>query len=494
MVGLFSKNRAEWILTEIACNCMSYVVVPLYDTLGPKVVPFIINHTNMRVLVASGDLVPSVLKAKDESPTLEYIISMDSNISATLRSEAERKGVTVMTFEELEKVPNATVPPSPPKSSDLSTICYTSGTTGDPKGAILTHRNCTTAAMLLSERAKCHKDMVYISYLPLPHVMERAVATVVAYLGASMGFYQGDVQFLMDDMAELKPHLFVSVPRLFNRVYDKINSHSLWDALVFSKIKAVLGGRVEVIVSGSAPLSANVKEFMKIAFCCRVEEGYGLTECVATATLSHDDIPSGPHTGIPIANMQIRLADVREMNYTSADIPRPRGEICIRGPTVFAGRVQLYIAAEKIENIYIKSPFIAQIFLYGDSYQSCLVAIVVPDPEIVQDWAAKKNVPDGNNLAKMVTRPDLKADILASMAEMARNAELNGFECAKDIHLHHEAFSVENDLATPTFKLKRPQLKAYFQAQIDGYLREKSANWKSPKMSSFAVEGGWGDD
>ncbi|CAK4084766.1 unnamed protein product [Aphanomyces euteiches] len=215
-----------------------------------------------------------------------------------------------MTLEELEKVPNATVPPSPPKSSDLSTICYTSGTTGDPKGAILTHRNCTTAAMLLSERAKCHKDMVYISYLPLPHVMERAVATVVAYLGASMGFYQGDVQFLMDDMAELKPHLyilslcrFVSVPRLFNRVYDKIiqgvtsaggvkklmfdyayaskrqglaegiNSHSLWDALVFSKIKAVLGGRVEVIVSGSAPLSANVKEFMKIAFCCRVEEG-----------------------------------------------------------------------------------------------------------------------------------------------------------------------------------------------------------------------------
>ncbi|CAK4212432.1 unnamed protein product [Aphanomyces euteiches] len=409
-----------------------------------------------------------------------------------------------MTLEELEKVPNATVPPSPPKSSDLSTICYTSGTTGDPKGAILTHRNCTTAAMLLSERAKCHKDMVYISYLPLPHVMERAVATVVAYLGASMGFYQGDVQFLMDDMAELKPHLyilslcrFVSVPRLFNRVYDKIiqgvtsaggvkklmfdyayaskrqglaegiNSHSLWDALVFSKIKAVLGGRVEVIVSGSAPLSANVKEFMKIAFCCRVEEGYGLTDRIC----------------IPIANMQIRLADVREMNYTSAEIPRPRGEICIRGPTVFAGyfkqpdktaevltedgwlltgdieeylqigtrRVQLYIAAEKIENIYIKSPFIAQIFLYGDSYQSCLVAIVVPDPEIVQDWAAKKN-----------------ADILASMAEMARNAELNGFECAKDIHLHHEAFSVENDLAPPTFKLKRPQLKAYFQAQIDG--------------------------
>ncbi|KAF0776186.1 hypothetical protein AaE_000114, partial [Aphanomyces astaci] len=296
--------RAEWILTEIACNRMSYVVVPLYDTLGPKAIPFILNHTNMRVLVCSGDLVATVLQAKGDCPSLEFVVSMDDSITSRQRSDADSKGVTLLTLHEVETVPDATVPPSPPTPSDVSTICYTSGTTGDPKGAILTHRNYTTATLMLADRIDCRGHMVHISYLPLPHVMERCVTSIIARLGASMGFYQGDVIHLMDDMAELKPHLFVSVPRLFNRVYDKIvqgvasaggvkklmfdyayaskkqgladgtNVHALWDALVFSKIQAVLGGRVELIVSGSAPLSANVKEFLKIAFSCRVEEGY----------------------------------------------------------------------------------------------------------------------------------------------------------------------------------------------------------------------------
>ncbi|ETV75174.1 hypothetical protein, variant 2 [Aphanomyces astaci] len=367
VVGLFSKNRAEWILTEIACNRMSYVVVPLYDTLGPKAIPFILNHTNMRVLVCSGDLVATVLQAKGDCPSLEFVVSMDDSITSRQRSDADSKGVTLLTLHEVETVPDATVPPSPPLPSDVSTICYTSGTTGDPKGAILTHRNYTTATLMLADRIDCRGHMVHISYLPLPHVMERCVTSIIARLGASMGFYQGDVVHLMDDMAELKPHLFVSVPRLFNRVYDKIvqgvasaggvkklmfdyayatkkqgladgtNVHALWDALVFSKIQAVLGGRVELIVSGSAPLAANVKEFLKIAFSCRVEEGYGLTETGAATTLSHIDIPTGAHVGIPVANVQVRLADVPEMNYTSADVPRPRGEICVRGNNVFVG-------------------------------------------------------------------------------------------------------------------------------------------------------------
>ncbi|KAF0693243.1 Aste57867_15767 [Aphanomyces stellatus] len=541
MVGIFSKNRAEWILTENACNRMSYVVVPLYDTLGPKVIPFIVNHTNMRVLVCSSDLVATVLSVKGECPTLEHIVSMDSSITAHQRSEAESKGVKLVTLTELEQVPDATVSPSPPTPDDISTICYTSGTTGDPKGAILTHRSVTTASLLLAKRADLRSHIIHISYLPLPHVFERAVSVAVAGLGASIGFYQGDVAYLMDDMAELRPHLFVSVPRLFNRVYDKIvqgvsaaggikklmfdyayeskrqglaegaTTHALWDALVFSKIQAILGGRVELIVSGSAPLSANVKEFLKIAFGCRVEEGYGLTETVAAATLSFADIPTGPHIGTPVPNVQIRLADVPEMNYTSADKPRPRGEICVRGNNIFSGYYKdpektaeclsadgwlstgdigawnadgtisiidrkknifklaqgEYVAAEKIENIYAKSPFVAQIFLYGDSFQSCLVAVVVPDPDVVVSWAANNNIPDGSNLAKMVARPDLKAAILKSMADVAKEAKLNGFECVKDIHVHPDVFTVENELVTPTFKLKRPQLKAHFQPQID---------------------------
>ncbi|OQR96481.1 long-chain-fatty-acid-CoA ligase [Achlya hypogyna] len=540
MVGIFSKNRAEWVLTEMACNRNSFILVPLYDTLGPDVIPFIVNHTNMRVMMCSGDLVSNVLTVKHLCPTLEYIVSLDASISARQRAEAEGLGVQLLALNELESVPDATIAEEPAKASDIATVCYTSGTTGDPKGAILTQRNFATTAMVMLHRLEADSSFTHLSYLPLPHVFERVVLATVTRAGASIGFYQGDVLHLMDDMAELKPALFVSVPRLFNRVYDKImqgvsasggfkkmlfdyayeskrqglaagsNTHALWDTLVFEKVRAVLGGRVKLIVSGSAPLAANVKEFLKIAFSCRVEEGYGLTETTAALTLSIPEIPTGAHVGMPLPNLQIRLADVPEMNYTSADKPRPRGEVCVRGPNLFSGYYKdpektaecltedgwfstgdigcwnadgtlslidrkknifklaqgEYIAAEKIENIYAKSPLVGQIFLYGDSLQSCVVAVVVPDPEAVQAWAAAKGLPDGANLAAMVSRPELKAAVLASMAEVAKENKLNGFECVKDIVLHAEIFSVENGLITPTFKLKRPQLKAHFEKDI----------------------------
>ncbi|KAF0693244.1 Aste57867_15768 [Aphanomyces stellatus] len=540
MVGIFSKNRSEWILTETACNRMSYILVPLYDTLGPKVIPFIVNHTNMRVMVCAGELVVNVLNVKSECPTLDFLVSMDT-VSPEQRADAEARGVTLVSLDEVENVPIATVPESPPKPAEIATICYTSGTTGDPKGAILTHRNMASATVMISKRSMDDINGIHISYLPLPHVFERAACANVTRIGAGIGFYQGDVLHLMDDMAELKPTIFCSVPRLFNRVYDKVmqgvnsaggvkklmfdyaystkkqglaegtNTHAIWDALVFSKIRELLGGRIQLIVSGSAPLSANVKEFLKIALSCRVEEGYGLTETCAVLTFTTPEISTGPHVGIPVVNCQVRLVDVPEMNYTSADKPRPRGEICVRGANVFSGYYKdaektaeclnadgwfstgdigawnangtlsiidrkknifklaqgEYIAAEKIENIYIKSPFVAQIFLYGDSYQSCVVAIVVPDPDVVQSWATAKGIPDGSNLAKMAALPELKAAIVKSMAEMAKEAKLNSFECARDILVHPDLFSAENDMVTPTFKLKRPQIKTHFQAQIN---------------------------
>ncbi|KAH9112405.1 hypothetical protein AeMF1_013257 [Aphanomyces euteiches] len=539
-VGIFSKNRAEWILTEMACNRMSYTLVPLYDTLGPKVIPFILNHTSMRVLVCAAELIPNILAVKHECPTLEALVSFELVTSAQ-RAEAASKGIVLYSLDEIENVPDATVAEAVPKSTELATICYTSGTTGDPKGAMLTHGNITSGGISVVALDMIKPHSVHVSYLPLPHIFERIVTTIIARKGASMGFYQGDVAFLLDDMAELKPTIFVSVPRLFNRVYDKItqgiaaaggvkklmfdlayeskrqalvpgaNTHAFWDAIVFSKLKAVLGGRVEGILSGSAPLASNVKEFLQIVFGCEVDEGYGLTECCAVATLSTRLIPKGPHVGAPNPNVQIRLADVPEMNYTTADKPRPRGEVCLRGSNIFLGYYKdaektaecltsdgwfytgdigawnpdgtlsiidrkknifklsqgEYIAAEKIENVYAKSPFVAQIFLYGDSYQSCVVAIVVPDPEVVQSWATSQGIPEGNNLAKMAARPELKAAIVTSMDQAAKEGKLNGFECVKDIHLHPDVFSVENDLITPTFKLRRPQLKAYFKNQID---------------------------
>ncbi|KAF0728158.1 hypothetical protein Ae201684_013984 [Aphanomyces euteiches] len=525
VVGVFSKNRAEWVLTEYACNRMAYILVPLYDTLGPTVVPYIINHTEMRVLVCSNDLVVKALEAKATGcPTLEFVISMEA-VTREQIDQANAVGVTLLSLQDVESVPEATVPPSPPTPSDLATICYTSGTTGNPKGVLLTHRNLASSVRQGQIRMPIESHWIHISYLPLSHIMERVSCAGIVRVGAAIGFYQGDVLHLLDDLQELKPQIFLSAPRLYNRVYDKImhginnagsttkllfdyayatkkqnlahgvKEHSLWDALL--------------MISGSAPLSANVEEFFKIAFSCRLEEGYGLTETSAAATLTGAHIPLGPHAGIPMSNVQIRLRDVPDMNYTSADNPRPRGEIYIRGPSVFIGYYKddattaqvlssdgwfatgdigawnadgtlsiidrkknifklsqgEYVAVEKIENIYVKSPLVAQIFVYGDSHQSFLVGVVVPDPDAVQSWAQQKKI--SGDLKSLFSRGELKAAIMASMTEMADEARLLGFERVKDIHLHPEAFSADKDMITPTFKLKRPQLKAYFQGEID---------------------------
>ncbi|TMW67703.1 hypothetical protein Poli38472_011323 [Pythium oligandrum] len=542
MVGIFSKNRVEWCLSSHACDRMTYPLVPLYDTLGVDAVPYIVNHTELTTLIHAGELFNVVLECKDACPSLKYLIQYE-DVTEEQRQQAAQKGLQITSLREIEALGKRNpLPADPPTPEDIATICYTSGTTGNPKGVVLTHRNMAFMGFLTHERMGLHKDVVHISYLPLPHVFERAVITSTVRLGACAGFFTGDVLTLMDDIAELKPTIFVSVPRLFNRVYDKITqgvavagglkkllfdqayaakkaaiadghkTHAFWDALVFSKIRQVLGGRVDIMLSGSAPLSAEVKEFLTIVFGCTVVEGYGLSETSAGLALASADMPLGPHVGTPLPNLQVRLEDVPEMGYTSNDKPRPRGEIIVKGPIVFGGYYKEpektaealdqdgwfhtgdigcwnadgtlsiidrkknifklsqgeYVAAEKIENVYAKSKYVAQIFVYGDSFQSVLVGVAVPDPEVAEAWGASKGrSKEDSSVAKLVGDAEFQKEVMDDLVRVGKEAQLRGFEFVKKLHFHPDPFSVDAGLITPTFKLKRPQLKAYFQEQID---------------------------
>lgn len=191
--------------------------------------------------------------------------------------------------------------------------------------------------------------------------------------GMRIGFYQGDVLKLREDLAELRPTIMPSVPRLFNRFYDVMQSrmkeltgmkkrladwavatklanlekdgsvtHGLYDRLVFNKFKAILGGRVRKLVTGSAPISKDVLGFLKIAFCCPILEGYGQTETTAAATVTVAEDATSGHVGGPVVCMELKLVDVPEMNYFSTDEidgkPHPRGEICFRGHNIIPGK------------------------------------------------------------------------------------------------------------------------------------------------------------
>ncbi|XP_065863366.1 long chain acyl-CoA synthetase 6, peroxisomal-like [Euphorbia lathyris] len=553
-IGLYFINRPEWLIVDHACSAYCYISVPLYDTLGPDAVKYIVNHADVQAIFCVPQTLHTMLSFLSEIPTVRLIVVV-GGMDDQLPSLPSSTGVKIITYSKLLSQGRSNIQPfCPPKPEDVATICYTSGTTGTPKGAALSHENLIANVAGSSLATKFDPSDVYISYLPLAHIYERANQVITVYYGVAVGFYQGDNLKLMDDMVALRPTIFCSVPRLYNRIYAGItnavktsgalkerlfnaaynakkqailngrNPSPMWDRLVFNKIKGRLGGRVRFIGSGASPLSPDVMEFLKICFGGRVTEGYGMTEtsCVISSVDETDD--SIGHVGSPNPACEVKLVDVPEMNYTSDDQPYPRGEICVRGPIVFqgyhkdeaqtrkvidedgwlhtgdiglwlpGGRLKIidrkknmfklaqgeYIAPEKIENVYAKCKFIAQCFVYGDSLKSSLVAIVAVDPEVIKAWASSEGI-KYDNLEQLCNDPRAKAAVLADMDALGKEAKLRGFEFAKAITLVAEPFTMENGLLTPTFKVKRPQAKSYFETAIVKMYADLSASDISPK-------------
>ncbi|PON76407.1 2,3-dihydroxybenzoate-AMP ligase [Parasponia andersonii] len=564
-VGLYFINRPEWLIVDHACSAYSYISVPLYDTLGPDAVKYVVNHADIQAIFCVPQTLNSLLSFLSEIPSVRLIVVVGGTDNH-LPSLPSISGVKLISYLKLISQGRSNLQPfCPPKPEDIATICYTSGTTGTPKGVVLTHGNFIASAAGFSHAIKFYPSDVYISYLPLAHIFERTNQIISVYFGVAIGFYQGDNLKLMDDMAALKPTIFCSVPRLYNRIYAGIsnavkssgvlreklfraaynskkqaimsgrNSSPIWDRLVFNKIREKLGGRVRFMGSGASPLSPDVMDFLRVCFGCEVIEGYGMTETSCVISIMDEGDTLSGHVGSPSAACEIKLVDVPEMNYTSEDQPHPRGEICVRGPIVFQGyykdEVQMrevidgdgwlhtgdiglwlaggrlkiidrkknifklaqgeYIAPEKVENVYAKCKFVSQCFIYGDSLNSCLVAVVAVDPDVLKEWAATEGIQGFfvacfwlkvacammkwyEDLGQLCNDPRARSAVLAEMDAVGREAQLRGFEYAKAVTLVPEQLSVENGLLTPTFKIKRPQAKAHFAKAISDMYSELS--------------------
>lgn len=538
LVGIYSQNCPEWVLSEHALYSYSMVIVPLYDTLGPEACRYIINQAEMSLVICEND--DKVKLLLNEPPACLRILIHVRPISKDTAALAKSRGIQTWSFESVEKLgaekKNKMVPPRP---DDLCTICYTSGTTGNPKGVMLTHENVVadvSATLLQLGDQKPNCSDVMISFLPLAHMLER-ICQVACYMqGGAIGFFGGDIRNLMDDMKALRPTITPAVPRLLNRIYDKVQSglnsssikrfmfnaaisskesdlkrgiirnNTIWDRLVLRKVQESMGGRIRLLVVGSAPLAGTVLTFMRCALGCVVVEGYGQTECVAPTTLTVQGDSTPEHVGPPIPCCAIKLIDVPEMNYFATS---GQGEICIKGTNVFKGYFKEpaktketldedgwlhtgdigtflangtlkiidrkkhifklsqgeYIAPEKIENVYLKSQYVAQVFVHGESLKSCVVAVIVPDVENVKFYSAEHGIP--GTLTTLCNTPEIKQLIVNDIIDLGKKAGLKSFEQVKDIYLHPDVFSVQNGLLTPTLKSKRPELRAYFKPQLE---------------------------
>lgn len=552
-IAIFCETRAEWMITAQACFRRNFPLVTFYATLGEEAIAFGLNETGVTHLVTSTELLETKLRnVLPQIPKLKHVIYVDQK---KINTEGYPAGLSIHSMQavqELGNLPeNMERPIVKPEPSDLAVVMYTSGSTGRPKGVMIIHSNLIAGMTGQCERIPgLGPDDTYIAYLPLAHVLEMTAEISCVTYGCRIGY--SSPQTLSDqstkikkgskgDSSVLRPTLMAAVPEIMDRINKNVMSKvqemsfiqktlftlgykykleqikrgydaPLCNALLFRKVKKLLGGRVRMMLSGGAPLSPATQRFMNVCFCCPVGQGYGLTETCGAGTITEVVDVSTGRVGAPLICCEIRLRDWAEGGYTSKDEPHPRGEVLIGGPNVTMGyyrnesndqdffvdengqrwfctgdvgeiypdgclqivdrkkdlvKLQAgeYVSLGKVESALKNCTLIDNICAYANSDQNYVISFVVPNQKSLTALAKQRGIE--GTWEEICTHPEMEREVLKAIKEVAVNIKLQRFEIPVKVHLSPEPWTPETGLVTDAFKLKRKELKNHYLHHIE---------------------------
>jgi len=535
-VALMAENGPHWPTVDFATLCSGGVVVPIYPTLLPDQSSYIANDCGAKIVFAetTGHL-DGLLSKAAEMPKVEHYVLIKGTSSdprvITLAALRERgAGVDPTQFEAKARSP---------KPDDLATFVYTSGTTGQPKGVMLTHRNIVSNVVASMEVLHIAGSYTALSFLPLSHSFERTVDYCYFYMGCTIA-YAESVATVAANLQEVKPHVFVSVPRVYEKVLSRVQESvaasspirqklfnwavgvgrealpwrlkrqsppgflgiqlGIADKLVFSKIRARLGGRFAFALSGGAPLARDVAEFFWGAGI-PIYEGYGLSETAPVLTVNTPDAVKMGTVGRAIPGVELRIAADGEilgkgpnimkgywnMPEATAEVIDQEGwfhtgdigEIDAEGFLRITDRkkeliINAYgknVAPAPIENLLKSSRFIGQAVAIGDR-RKFLSALLVPDFEALKPWAEKQGIGTADH---QVLLADPRVRALYAAEVQGVNSHLASFEKVVAWELLPEEFTLETGELTPTQKVKRRVINKKYGDVIERLYAEADA-------------------
>ncbi|MFC1583900.1 AMP-dependent synthetase/ligase [Candidatus Neomarinimicrobiota bacterium] len=538
--AIMSNNTPRWGMADYGILCTGAASVSIYPTLTAKQASYIIKHSASRVVFAEDeDQAQKVLEVWDDCPDLKALVVM--NDTRVTGKAVDKDGRIILSFIELlekgheygkEQNLDFEAMCKSAGPDDLLTLIYTSGTTGEPKGVMLTHLNMVANIEGSLEHIKIDESDSLLSFLPLSHSFERMAGHFLAFSRGTAVYYAESIDKVSENMLEVKPTVILGVPRFYEKVYNRViekishdpalrqkifwwalaqgkavtdltmagkkpgwwqaKKHGLANKLVFSKLKARVGGRIRFFVSGAAPLSAEIAEFFA-SLNMIVLEGYGLTETSPVLAVNKLEEFKFGKVGPAIPNVELKIAADGEVLAKGPNImkgyfknPEATAEtidaegwfhtgdigeidedqflkITDRKKSIMVTSGGKNVAPAPLENALVISPYIDQVMIIGDK-RNFISALLVPSFEKLEAFAAEKGIPTADREA-LLQHPDVQAvieeEVEKGMKPFAR------YEKVREFTLLSREFTIEEGELTPSLKVKRKEVLDHFGAEIE---------------------------